>query len=304
MQTTFHILMVRPASFGFNPQTANSNAFQKQADPSPEIRDRAIQEFDKMVETLRKEGVNVIVVEDTPEPVKPDAVFPNNWVTFHAEGVAVLYPMEAENRRLERRMDILENLKKKFQIRDILDLSHHEEKQKYLEGTGSLILDRYNKIAYASLSSRTNTQVLDNFCHLMQYQAVTFFAKDRNGKDIYHTNVVMTLGDKFVVICMDAVTDAFDKEDLLESFKKTRREVIKITHEQMEKFAGNMLSIDNDRGDKLLVMSATSYKALTDSQIKQLLLYAKIVPVEITTIETYGGGSARCMMAEIFLSKI
>ncbi|GAB4127594.1 MAG: arginine deiminase-related protein [Raineya sp.] len=302
MHTTSHLLMVRPAAFGFNPETAETNVFQKQpADFSEEIHQKALAEFDYMVEILKKEDLNIIVVEDTPEPYKPDAVFPNNWLSTHAEGTVVLYPLQAPNRRAERRQDIIDTLKTKFKIHNILNISHYENRNRFLEGTGSMVLEHDHKVAFASLSSRTHSEVLDRFCSLMGYQNICFQAVDEFGQAIYHTNVMMTMGDKFVITCIDAVPDEIDQEDLLTAFRKMQKEVIKISYEQMKNFLGNAIEVSNNKGEKLLILSQRAYDSLEETQKKRLESYVRLVPCPLKTIETYGGGSARCMIAEIFL---
>ncbi len=302
MHTTSHLLMVRPAAFGFNPETAETNVFQKQpADFSEQIHQKALAEFDYMVELLQKEDLNVLVVEDTPEPYKPDAVFPNNWITTHAEGTVVLYPMQAPNRRAERRQDIIDMLKTKFRIHNILNISHYENRQRFLEGTGSMVLEHDHKVAFASLSSRTHSEVLDRFCSLMGYQNVSFQAVDEFGQPIYHTNVLMTLGDKFVIACIEAIQDEIDQEDLLTSFRKMQKELIKISYEQMKNFVANAIEVNNNKGERLLILSQRAFESLEASQRKRLESYVRLIPCPLNTIETYGGGSARCMIAEIFL---
>jgi len=304
MQTTSHLLMIRPTAFGFNPETAQTNVFQKKAsDFSEEIHKKALAEFDYMVELLRKEDLNVMVIDDTIEPYKPDAVFPNNWITTHQEGVIVLYPMQAPNRRVERRTDIVEILQKQYKVHNVVNLSHYESKGKFLEGTGSMIFEHTHKIVYASLSSRTSTEVLDRFCSSMRFQPITFQALDEFEKPIYHTNVLLSVGDKFVIICMDAIKEPSDQEDLIASFRKTQKEIFKISYEQMKNFVANCLEVKNNKGERILILSERAYKHIDDSQKKRLENYVKLLPCPLDTIETYGGGSARCMIAEIFLPK-
>lgn len=297
--------MVRPSHFGFNEETAGSNAFQTDdgALSLSEIRQKAMLEFDQFVGRLRQAGVNVIVAEDTDKPVKPDAVFPNNWVSFHEDGTIVTYPMYAAVRRLERREDILENMQSEFQVGKKLRLEGYENSDRYLEGTGSMILDRENKIAYACLSPRTELELLEEFCRLMGYEPMAFRAVDADGKEIYHTNVMMALGESFVVICMDTVRDAKENAALREKFAATQKEIIDIAMEQMMQFAGNMLQVRNTGGETYLVMSEQAYRSLTPEQIQQIQKHTNILYSPISTIETYGGGSARCMMAEVFLPK-
>lgn len=304
-QTTSNILMVRPAHFSFNEETAGSNAFQSNdaTQPATEISQKAVAEFDAFVERLRLAGVNVIVVQDTDKPVKPDAVFPNNWVTFHEDGKIVTYPMYATVRRLERREDILKNIQSEYRVEKKIHLEEYENIGQYLEGTGSMIFDRTNKIAYACLSPRTNLVLLKRFCKLTGYEPVAFHAVDGEGKEIYHTNVMMALGETFVVICLETVEDDEEAAELLQKFAETHKEIIEITMEQMMAFAGNMLQVRNAAGDTYLVMSEQAYRSLTETQVQQIQKHTNILFSPIPTIETFGGGSVRCMMAEVFLPK-
>lgn len=295
------VLMIRPVKFGFNEQTAGSNAFQQQGIDQQNVQAEALKEFDALVAILRDNGVDVIVIDDTPEPHTPDSIFPNNWVSFHENGQVFLYPMQAENRRLERREDVVEQLKGRFNINEIDDLSYFEKEHKYLEGTGSMVLDRQHKIAYACISPRTNKEVMAVFCEKSGYRPVEFHAFDGQGKAIYHTNVLMCMGEKFVVVCLDSVTDSDERELLVDTFNITGKEIVEITIAQMNAFAGNMLELKNDRGEHLLVMSASAYHSLTQQQIDHLEKYCKLVYADLNTIETNGGGSARCMIAEVNL---
>jgi hypothetical protein len=296
--------MIRPVRFGFNEQTAESNAFQNQ-EAAALLKDvaqnQALREFDAMVEKLRSLGVDVIVVDDTPEPHTPDSIFPNNWISFHRDGTICLYPMQAENRRLERSMDLINGLEDGFLIDNIVDLTSHESDGKFLEGTGSMVLDRENRIAYACLSPRTSEEVLQDFAERMGYQIAAFRALDAHGKEIYHTNVVMSVGDRFAVVCLECIPDRNERELVWNTLEKSGKEVVPITLEQLNHFAGNMLQVVTHSGDSLLVMSAQAYHSLSNDQISKLQLYAQLVPCELDTIETNGGGSARCMMAEVFL---
>jgi len=304
-QITSHILMVRPASFGYNEETATNNAFQVN-DPSlgpQQVREKATQEFDEMVHRLREAGIDVHVADDSASPVKPDAVFPNNWVTFHEDGTVVTYPMNAPTRRPERREGIIDSLSKRFDVRRRVRLEEAEGEGRFLEGTGSLTLDRPNRIAYACRSPRTDEQLLDTFCERMAYQKVLFTAVDADGKQIYHTNVMMALGETFVVICLDAVPDAGEREMLREQFAAASKAVIGISMEQMMQFAGNMLQVVNANGDTFLVMSEQAYESLSAAQIEQIKQHTTPLHSPLYTIERYGGGSARCMMAEIFLKE-
>jgi hypothetical protein len=304
MQSTNNILMIRPVNFGFNAQTAESNAFQVQQADQQAVQQKAVQEFDGFVKVLRQNGVNVTVIEDTPEPHTPDSIFPNNWVSFHDTGDIFLYPMQAENRRLERREDIIRQLEDNFKANHLIDLSRFEAKSQFLEGTGSMVLDRDNKIAYACLSPRTNAEVLKAFCDYTGYKAVTFDAFDQNHKAIYHTNVLMCIGSQFAVICLDSITKPAEKEAVIQSLEASNKQIIDITFEQMNQFAGNMLEVKNASGETLVVMSQTAYSSLTEEQRVVLSQFGKLVYADINTIETNGGGSARCMMAEVHLGVV
>lgn len=304
-QTTPHILMVRPANFGFNPETAESNAFQSrdQLLTADEMRQAALLEFDRFVATLREAGVQVIVAEDSAVPVKPDAVFPNNWVTFHQEGHIITYPMFAPTRRLERSEAIIDTvLKAGFKADGMrTHLEQSEAQQVFLEGTGSIIFDHVHRLAYACLSPRTDAGLLDTLCAQIGYQSVVFHSVDGNGQDIYHTNVMMALGETFVVICLDTVRDPQERALLEATFARTGKAIVEISLDQMNRFAGNMLQVRSLEGEPLLVMSHQAYEALDAAQVQTLEQHSKLVHPDIKVIETYGGGSARCMMAEVFL---
>lgn len=300
---TNHILMIRPAHFGFNAETAVNNAFQTKAEASEnkEIQQKAIAEFDHMVEVLRGVGVDVFVVDDTPEPLKPDAVFPNNWISFHENGTVITYPMFAENRRLERRKDIIAAVGEKFKINNQYSFEFYEEEGEFLEGTGSMIIDRANKIVYACLSPRTHATLLDKYALLTQSKIIHFTAVDQAGLPIYHTNVMMALGLDFVVICLECIPDEVQKKNLISSFEATLKTVIEISLDQVNAFAGNMLEIYGKHETRYLVMSAQAKASLTENQISKISSFTNILPIDIPTIEKYGGGSVRCMMAEVFL---
>jgi len=305
-QTTSNILMIRPANFGFNEETAANNSFQTKAKVmTPEqVKARAQREFDEMVEKLRSKGINVIVVEDTETPIKPDAVFPNNWITFHEDGTVMTYPMYSAKRRLERRDDIIDQIKKDFSVSSTYRLEKFEATDQMLEGTGSMILDRVNKIVYACTSPRTDESLLNVFCNILGYKKAVFQSVDANGDDIYHTNVMMALGEDFVVIGLDTVKNEDQKEMLLAFFKETNKAVIDISFEQILSFAGNMLQVRNDEGETFLVMSQQAFESLHDNQIQEIEKYTNILYSDIEAIETLGGGSARCMMAEVFLPNL
>jgi hypothetical protein len=292
--------MIRPVNFGFNAETAVNNAFQV-AGADEAAQEKAAKEFDDFVALLRQNGIDVLVVNDTPEPYTPDSIFPNNWISFHDNGTILLYPMFAANRRQERKPQVLQQIKNQFAVQNTVDLSSYEQEELFLEGTGSMVLDRDHNIAYACLSPRTNQQVLTDFCKKMQYRPVLFTAIDATGKAIYHTNVMMCVGDRYVVICLDSISNQNERATVENTIGKTGKELIRISIDQMNHFAGNMLQVQNKNGEKLLVMSSQAYQSLTPEQIQQLNSYNRIVHAPLTTIETNGGGSARCMMAEIFL---
>jgi hypothetical protein len=304
-QTTSTILMVRPANFGFNVETAANNAFQTD-DKSltiSEIQARAIGEFDRMVEILRGRAVHVIVAEDSLSPIKTDAIFPNNWITSHADGTMILYPMFAPSRRLERSETIQNNLQNDFLVKKKIHFEHYEGIERYLEGTGSMILDRQNELCYACISPRTDRNLLDEWCDTMHFKRIAFTAVDGDGKDIYHTNVMMALGETFVVICLETVRDEAEKMNLIKHFEWAKKDIIDISLDQMMHFAGNMLQVRNDFTETFLVMSQQAFESLNATQIAHIQRHTQILSADIKTIETYGGGSARCMMAEIFFEK-
>jgi hypothetical protein len=298
MQTTNNILMIRPVRFSFNEQTADSNSFQHSEQKNQDAQQKAQDEFDHMVDLLDENGITVFVVEDTVEPNTPDSIFPNNWVSFHDNALITLYPMQAENRRLERRADIIESLSQKFQIQDIIDLTAYEKENKFLEGTGSMVLDRDAKICYAGISNRTDIDLLNEFCEKFCYKLVSFNAFDNAGIRIYHTNVVMCIGEKFMVVCMECIPDESEKSSIRNSTNKT---LIEISLQQLHHFAGNMLEVKSKEGESVLVMSEQAFSSLLPKQIAQLNTFSRILPVPLYSIESIGGGSARCMMAEIFL---
>lgn len=304
MQSTNTILMIEPVAFGINPETAESNIFQKDGEIG-DVQSKALLEFNQLVELLRSKGVNVITVKDSVAPHTTDSIFPNNWITTHPDGTVVLYPMEAKSRRLERRDDILELLEKEhgFSYERILDFSPHELNEKFLEGTGSLILDRVNKIAYACYSSRTDKNLLDLWAKSLGYSVCGFSAAVSSGDQIYHTNVMMCLGSDVAIICLNAITSSEERARVVASLEESGHVIIDITEEQMFQFAGNMLELVGTDGKKLLAMSAAAHAALTPEQVSRLEGYVEIVSSPIPTIEYCGGGSVRCMLAEIYLPK-
>jgi len=292
--------MIRPVNFAFNLETAASNAFQVRND-AQDVQQKALTEFDDFVSLLRKNSVDILVVEDTPHPHTPDAIFPNNWVSFHHDGTLLLYPMFAPSRRAERKLHVLEKIYERFRVSNKIDLSHYEKNSLFLEGTGSMVLDRENKIAFACLSPRTNKKVLDDFCDRMNYEPISFTAVDSNGTPIYHTNVLMCVADRYVVICLDSITNADERAQVTETIQKTGKEIININFQQLNAFAGNMLQIENSQGEQLLIMSTQAYQSLTEKQVQKLNSYNRIIHAPLSAIERNGGGSARCMMAEIHL---
>ncbi len=303
-QTTSNILMIRPVNFAFNEQTAESNAFQdvKAKSLTNNItQEEALREFDAMVNQLRAAGVNVMVYDDTLEPHTPDSIFPNNWISFHHSGKVCLYPMQAENRRLERRSDIIDDLRTKFHVEVVLDFTHFEKENKFLEGTGSMVLDRMHRTSYACISPRTNAEILDAWAKQMNYKLVKFTSVDGQGKEVYHTNVVMCIGDTFAVICLESIPDLDERLAVKTTLENSGKNVIEISLEQMNQFAGNMLLVKSLKGNNLLVMSTSAYNSLNRSQILELEEYAVIQHFDLNMIETCGGGSARCMMAEVHL---
>ena len=302
------ILMIEPVDFRFNTQTAVNNYFQTKPDDDSTAQEKALKEFRGMVAKLREHGVNVIVLQDTLKPHTPDSIFPNNWISFHENKMIALYPMFAKNRRVERREDdVLALLEEKgFEAEEIMDYSSAEEDNVFLEGTGSIILDRVNKIAYACVSPRTDEELFYEFCEDFEYEPVLFEANhtvDNERKQIYHTNVMMCVGDEYAVIALSTIDDKTEKEFVINKLKSSGKEIIDITEEQMHQFAGNMLQVGGIGNSKYLVMSENAYNSLTQKQIEQIEKFNPIIKVDIDTIETLGVGSARCMMAEVFLPK-
>jgi hypothetical protein len=296
--------MIRPARFASNPMTAASNRFQGNTEATPEEQQvQAQQEFDGLANALRDNGIDVIVVDDTIEPHTPDSIFPNNWISFHADGRVVLYPMEAENRRTERRMDIVETLDADpgFSVSEIVDLSHHEQNEHYLEGTGSMVLDRVNHIAYACLSTRTQLDALGDFAQRMGYEVITFDAVDRDGVPIYHTNVLMNVGENLAVICDAAIPRDEQRAAVLQRLRETGHEVMPLSYEQLDAFAGNMLELRNKNGARVVAMSQQAFDSLSEGQRLLLKANGAVLAAPIDTIEASAGGSVRCMLAEIHL---
>ena len=307
-QITNSILMIEPVAFGFNHQTAVNNYFQqKEVGAENDIQDRAYAEFTSMVAKLRANGVNVLVVKDTEQPHTPDSIFPNNWISFHEGGQVVLYPMFARNRRWERRNDILQLIEDKGSIvNNVDDFTFWEEQNKFLEGTGSMVLDRVHRVAYAALSERTNKSLFLQFCKVFDLKPIHFSANqtvEKKRLPIYHTNVMMCLGETFAVLCADAIDDKKERKMVIDSLKNDDKQVILITEDQVNNFAGNMLEVKGADDRRYLVMSAAAHQSLTKKQITELEEHVTILSSSLDTIEACGGGSARCMMAEIFLPR-
>lgn len=307
MQTTDTVLMIEPIAFGYNAETAENNYFQVEQ-KSAGIQEKALEEFNSFVEKLRSKSINVITVKDTLEPHTPDSIFPNNWVSFSQDGKVVLYPMFAKNRRVERRLDIIEDLKSKgFLVSEIDDWSDSENNNLFLEGTGSMIFDHDKKLAYGSVSLRLDETLFRDFCAKYQYTPIVFHSYQSVNAErlpIYHTNVMMCVADQFVVICLDCIDDDLERSKVIETIKNSGKEIIEITEDQMQQFAGNMLQVKNNVGDRFLVMSQTAYQSLTENQISNIEKYCEIIYSDLNTIEVNGGGSARCMLAEVFLPKV
>ena len=301
-QLTSTVMMIRPAGFESNPLTAASNRFQGRSSSSPaEQHATALREFDALVTALRDADVDVIVIDDTAEPHTPDAIFPNNWISTHADGRVVLYPMEAENRRTERRQDIVERLDAGRLISDVIDLSEHEANGHYLEGTGSMVLDRTNHVAYACISSRTHLDPLGDFAQRLGYDVVAFEAVDGSGVPIYHTNVLMNVGEKLAVICDEAIPRDDQREAVLTRLRDTGHDVVNLSYAQLDAFAGNMLELRNRRGERVIALSQQAWDSLDAEQRAMLSANGHIVCTPIDNIEASAGGSVRCMLAEIHL---
>lgn len=302
-QCTDRIFMVRPSNFGFNQETAENNTFQTNDGTltKKEISDIAIEEFDNAVTLFTSKGIDVKVFQDSVSPLKIDAVFPNNWLTTHQDGTLMTYPMFSPNRRLERVAEITDFLLDNFRVSRDYTLAHYEEEDLFLEGTGSMILDRINKIVYACLGPRTSIEILNKWCVVMEYRKCNFTAVDRDGIPIYHTNVMMSLGSDLAIICLESIIDENERNQVTKLLKESNKVIVDIKYDQMEHFAGNMLQLMSRSGDKYMVMSQTAFNSLTDQQKTIISSYNNILPIKIDIIEKYGGGSVRCMIAENFL---
>lgn len=303
-QSANAVVMVRPFRFYPNPETASDNAFQREvaSRDADAISKAAQEEFDQAVELLRDAGVTVHAFEDTASPEKPDAVFPNNWFSTHHDGRVALYPMYSASRRTERRRDVIDHLRKYYRVMDVVDYSAREQEEKCLEGTGSLVLDHVNKIAYASLSQRTHSEVLKQFCHDFRYEAVTFRSESEDGQPIYHTNVMMCVGSEFALIGLETIADDAERIVVQNLLEATGKEVIDLTSDQIANFAGNAIELHNEKG-KLLVLSARAAAALSDKQNAIIQRHAQLVQLSLPTIEL-AGGSARCMIATVHLPRL
>lgn len=295
--------MMKPACFGFNVQTAQSNYFQNSLQhlPLEEIQKRAEEEFINFKNKLINAGIQVICLYDTPQPQKPDAIFLNNWFSTHEDGTVFIYPMLTENRRAEKRTDIIDFLKYNFAVNNVVDLSAFEKENIFLEGTGSLIIDRKAGKVYAALSPRTSKQLVLDVAQKMKLKPILFTATDKHNRSIYHTNVMTTIGNGFAVVCMESIKSAEERRLVANFFKEDNIDVIEISFDQMNHFTGNLLQLVNEKGDPYLVMSSQAYSAFSKQQILQLEKHTNILHSDISTIETIGGGSARCMLAEMFL---
>ena len=296
------ILMIRPAAFGFNAETAANNFFQSDPGEDPVLlQQQALAEFDNMVGVLRENGINVIVIDDTPNPPKPDAIFPNNWLSTTPDGKLFIFPMFAPSRRAEKREDIFDYLAAHFKVRDVQDWSEYEVEGRFLEGTGSMVMDHTNRMIYAAVSERTSLPLLEKFASANGYQAIVFVAYDKNGQPVYHTNVVMCLGEQFCVLCEEAIEEEWELIAVRQLLESSGHQIIPITREQMHCFGGNMLALQNQKGKPLIVMSQSARDALRKEQVQMLEAFGEILSIAVPTIERVEGGSVRCMMAEVFL---
>ena len=300
-QATNKVLMVRPASFGFNSETAANNHFQNAEAQSNDTAVRARREFDDYVDLLRRNGVDVWVIQDTPKPYTPDSIFPNNWFSTHITGELILYPMFAPNRQKERKLSALATVGMLEGVTKIVNLSGFEKEHLYLEGTGSMCLDRVHKKVYYCASERSSEKVVEEYCSELDYTSLFFHSYDSQGQPIYHTNVMMTIATEYAVVCLESIRDEEERRRVVESLEASGHEIVPITLEQVYHFAGNMLEVLDDKGQSLLLMSAAAKASLTPDQLRTLQRYSRILAPDLTTIETIGGGSARCMVAEIFI---
>jgi hypothetical protein len=302
-QTPHTLLMIQPAAFSYNNQTAGSNFFQNSARDWEDVHEKAVNEFDKVVNQLSEQGINVLVIQDTKDPIKPDAIFPNNWISTHADGLIIIYPLFAFNRRAERRMDLISRLKEQFTVKDVWDISENENNGRFLEGTGSIVFDHAHKTAYACRSVRTNENLLNLVCERLRYKAILFGAVDEQNNPVYHTNILMWIGEQVAVVCLDAIKKEEDQEQILGALAATNRKVIAVSYQQMNAFAGNMFEVKNTKGDNFVLLSQTAFESLLPGQLNEITRYAEPLVVSIETIQKYGGGGVRCMVTGIYLEK-
>ena len=297
------ILMVRPAHFGFNFDTASDNVFQNKVDTDStnEVHTAALAEFDAFVAKLKAHQVDVVVMEDTPEPKKPDAIFPNNWFSTHADGRYILYPVLAKSRQFERRRGFFKLLSDVFEVNDEIDLSHYEADEKYLESTGSMVFDHLNGICFACLSQRTDSELVRKVCEIMKYQPLLFHASDEDGNSIYHTNVMLSVGNKIAIICAESITNAAERQQVENALRLSGREIVRVSYEQMRGFCCNALEVQAADGQQYYTMSTQAYNSFTLKQRERIEKYQPIIHSDVSTVEQVGGGGSRCMMAEIFL---
>jgi len=296
------LLMVRPASFEFNVETADSNTFQQKGAFDPGLlQQRVLSEFDEVTAVLKKNKISLLVVEDTPSPQKPDALFPNNWISTHPDGLIITYPMMAVSRRSERREDIIKLLKTRYTVSRVWDISGAEWDNKFLEGTGSIVFDHAHQVAYACRSPRTNDVLLGDVCRQIGYQSILFDSVDEKKVPVYHTNVMMWVGEKMAAVCIDSLHLESDQDKVLDRLSETNHKIIAISYAQMNAFAGNMLEVQNEEGQLFILMSQTAYQTLLPGQINEMSKYAEPIIVSVDTIEKYGGGGIRCMLADIYL---
>tara|TARA_X000001036_G_scaffold339581_1_gene318732 strand:- start:283 stop:1227 length:945 start_codon:yes stop_codon:yes gene_type:complete len=308
-QNSSDLIMIEPKHFGFNIETAEDNHYQINDDliSEIEIKQKANKEFNELVKKIKEENISVRVFDDEKNIITTDSVFPNNWISLHEEGKVILYPMFSKNRRKERENSFVKSyLNNNYFINQIIDLTDWEKKEKFLEGTGSMIFDRINKICFAAISNRTSSVVLKELCDILHYDLFTFKANqtyNNNRVPIYHTNVMMSLGEKFVVICLESIDDITEKSKIISLLKKLKKEIIEINEKQVENFAGNLLQVENKKREKFIVMSSKAYNCFSKNQIEKLSKHGKIIHSNLDVIEKIGGGSARCMIAENFLQK-
>ena len=298
------ILMIRPAAFGYNAETAANNFFQENPGiPAADLQKKALEEFNRMAKILQENDVELLLIEDSREPPKPDAIFPNNWLSTTPDGKLFVFPMFAPSRRAEKREDIIDRLSADFVVKDLQDWSEFEVEGRFLEGTGSMVMDHRNQLIYAAISERTNLSVLEKFAVTNGYQAIVFLATDASGRPVYHTNVIMSLGENFAVLCEESIEEEWELIAVRQLLESTNHAIIPISRDQMQRFAGNMLEVKNKKGESILVLSQSAYDSLRKEQKAMLEAFARLLPIPVPTIEAVEGGSVRCMMAEIFLEK-